>query len=317
MKIIPVIVLVFFAASCLPGQNEPARPDTLHGYAEGRVLYIAPLVSERLHVVSVKEGDTVKKGDPLFRLDDETGRQNLAAAQGALDAASARLDDLLAGGRPEDIRAAQAALKSAQAAYDLARATQKRSAALVARGQAPQARLDTDTAKLKEAAAAVRTQKARLALIRLPARADAIRAARNDVQIRKANFLAVQKALHNYAVAAPASGRIEAVLRRPGELAGPGQPVLSLLPPDEIRIRFFVPQARLASLQQDQKIALSCDGCAAGLSGHISFIAATAEFTPPVIYTRKDRQKLTFMVEVRPDMLRAFRPGQPVDVTLP
>jgi HlyD family secretion protein len=115
----------------------------------------------------------------------------------------------------------------------------------------------------------------------------------------------------------PADGIIQEVYYRPGETVQPGRPVISLLPPGNLKLRFFAPQALLPEIRYGETVNVSCDGCMQGLTAKITFIAKSAEFTPPVIYSREERAKLVFLIEARPAQPEKFRVGQPVTVTLP
>jgi HlyD family secretion protein len=95
-----------------------------------------------------------------------------------------------------------------------------------------------------------------------------------------------------------------------------GRPVLSLLPPGNIKVRFYVPEAGLPAVAYGEQIDVSCDGCVSGLTARVSFIAKQSEFTPPVIYSLEERAKLVFLVEALPEKPSAFRVGQPVSVRL-
>jgi HlyD family secretion protein len=118
-------------------------------------------------------------------------------------------------------------------------------------------------------------------------------------------------------VAAPAGGTVEEVYFRPGEVVNAGQAVVALLPPRNLKVRFFVAETVRSQLQVDQSVSLSCDGCPPDLHAKISFIAREAEFTPPVIFSREQRQKLVFLVEARPEgEASTLTAGQPVTVTL-
>jgi HlyD family secretion protein len=304
-------------SACSPKDVSDAQPAKLQGYAEARLLYLAPRTLGPITSLQVKEGDQVRQNDVLFSLDDGTAKTMLDQAGAALAAAQSRLADLRAGGRAQDITAAKETVLKARAAQKLAQDNQRRSAVLVQKGQAPQSRLDRDASLLDQAKANVRAQEARLALIRAPARKDIIAMAVEDVRARKAQLAQAAKALADLRVLAPKAGRVEAVLRRTGEIAGPAQPVVTLLPPEQIRIRFFIPEPDLGQVQIGDRVALSCDGCKARLAGRIMFIANEAEFTPPVIFTRNERNKLVFMAEALPDNPARFHPGQPVLVTLP
>src|ERR1043165_4576081 len=98
----------------------------------------------------------------------------------------------------------------------------------------------------------------------------------------------------------PSEGTIQQVYFRPGETVNAGRPVMALLPPQNLKPRFFAPQPILPQIKFGQAIGVSCDGCAAGLTAKVSFIARTAEYTPPVVYSLEERAKLVFMVEARP-----------------
>jgi len=115
----------------------------------------------------------------------------------------------------------------------------------------------------------------------------------------------------------PAEGTIQQVYYRPGETVPAGRPVVALLPPGNLKIRFFAPEGQLPEIKFDDTVAISCDGCQKGLTGKVSFIARSAEYTPPVIYSLDERAKLVFLIEARPDQPEKFRVGQPVTVSLP
>jgi HlyD family secretion protein len=110
---------------------------------------------------------------------------------------------------------------------------------------------------------------------------------------------------------------VQRVYFRPGETAPPGHAVLSLLPPGNLKIRFFAPETALAKVQYGQTVQVSCDSCPGGLTAEVTFIASTAEYTPPVIYSSDERSKLVYLIEARPANPDKFRVGQPVTVTLP
>ena len=114
----------------------------------------------------------------------------------------------------------------------------------------------------------------------------------------------------------PADGAVQQVYYRPGETVPAGRPVISLLPPGNLKIRFFAAQADLPAIQFGDTVTVSCDGCENGLTAKVSFISRSAEYTPPVIYSLEERSKLVFLIEARPDQPNKFRVGQPVSVTL-
>jgi HlyD family secretion protein len=132
----------------------------------------------------------------------------------------------------------------------------------------------------------------------------------------KANLDWSQTRLGRRNAYSPSEGTIEQIYYRPGETVPAGRPVVALLPSGNLKIRFFAPQAALPKINYGQTVGVSCDGCENGLTAKVSFIARSAEFTPPVIYSLEERAKLVFLIEARPDNPEKFRVGQPVTVTL-
>jgi len=124
--------------------------------------------------------------------------------------------------------------------------------------------------------------------------------------------LAAATRLARRKLVSPVAGTVQQVYYRPGEMVPAGRPVLALLPPENIKVRFYVPEAMLAKIALGEMVKVQCDGCAADIAARISFISDSAEFTPPVIYSLEERSKLVFLVEARPERPERLRAGQPV-----
>jgi HlyD family secretion protein len=133
----------------------------------------------------------------------------------------------------------------------------------------------------------------------------------------KANLEWSQTRLARRNAYSPSEATVEQIYYRPGETVPAGRPVVALLPPANLKLRFFAPQAVLPEIKFGQVVGVNCDGCEKGLTAKVSFIARSAEFTPPVIYSLEERAKLVFLIEARPEQPDKFRVGQPVTVTLP
>src|SRR5262245_33544273 len=132
----------------------------------------------------------------------------------------------------------------------------------------------------------------------------------------KANLEWSQTRLARRNAYSPGDATVEQIYYRPGETVPAGRPVVALLPPGNLKIRFFAPQAILPQIKYGDVVGISCDGCEKGLTAKVSFIARSAEYTPPVIYSQEERAKLVFLIEARPEQPDKFRVGQPVTVTL-
>jgi HlyD family secretion protein len=157
----------------------------------------------------------------------------------------------------------------------------------------------------------------RITAAKLPGRSDMIDAAAANAEAARQALAEAENNLAKRQVASPAAGTVEEVYFRPGEVVNAGQAVIALLPPRNLKVRFFVAEPVRAKLHIDETVNVSCDGCPPDLTAKISFIARDAEFTPPVIFSREEREKLVFLVEARPQgEAAALTAGQPVTVTL-
>jgi HlyD family secretion protein len=283
---------------------------------EGEYVYVAAPEGGWVSEVLVTRGAQVNVGDPLFTLDADAqlAQRDQAAAQ--LRQAAAVLANLEKGRRSDEIAALEAALTQAVANRTLAEAEFKRATELKQRGFVSQALLDTRRTQRDAAAMQVKQTAANLALARKGARNDEIAAARASAEGAKAALARAEYALSQRRIRAKVAGRIEDTLRRAGEFVPPGGAVVQLLPPQNVKLRFFVPEQLRAKFSVGTVVGVACDACAANLKGRVTFVASAAEFTPPVIYSVGSREKLVWMVEAVPEG-GALTPGQPIDVTLP
>ena len=199
---------------------------------------------------------------------------------------------------------------------ELAEAELERRQRLVASNVASREAVDQARAAYERDKARVAELQAELKTAQLGARTDEIQAAEAEVTAARAQLAQAEWRLDQMSQAAPQAGVVVDTLYRPGEWIAAGAPVVSLLPPENIKVRFFVPEPRLGAIEIGDEVHISCDACAAGLTAAISYISPDAEYTPPVIYSREMRAKLVYLVEARPRQPTALRPGQPVDVTL-
>lgn len=220
------------------------------GWVEADLVFVSPDEIGRVTTLSVREGSTLKAGDPLFTLDDDLQRAAVAENE--------------------------ASVINARQAYDRAKELLKRAV--------------TSQKVFDDAEAALRTAEAKL----------------NSSKTR----------LDRRRMLSPAEGTVQEVYFRVGELVSPGRPIVSIMPPGNIKVRFFVPQAVLPGIHLGDRVRVSCDGCAKDLYARVSFISAQAEFTPPVIYSLEERARLVFRIEALPERPEDLRIGQPATVAL-
>ncbi len=290
-------------------------PTAYQGYSEGEFVQASSPVGGRLDELAVKKGDWVKVGDFLFRLESEYEEAVLQAAEADRDAAEFQLADMHTGKRPAEVAAVEAQLAQAEAIERDAQIQYERDLELYQTGAVAKAQLDKSRADADAGRSKVQELEENIRVANLPGR-DMQIAAQNaaflaaDAKVRQAEWNLRQKT-----VVATRAGRIYELVYRQGELVPAGRPVLRLLPPENLKVRFYVPERDLAKMHLGAAVNIHRDGAEA-VPAHISYISPEAEYTPPVIYSNDSRYKLVFMIEAEPDATAApsLNPGQPVYV---
>jgi HlyD family secretion protein len=303
----------------LTGCTPPAQDAVMSGYAEAEFVYLAPSAAGTLQKLAVRRGDKVEKGQLLYTLDTAAEAIGSAGAQARSDQAQAQASNLQTGKRPLELRVLDEQLLQAQAALAGSSATLQRNQRLVAQGFVAALQLETLVAARDRDAARVKELQAQRAFATQAARQDEVAAAKAATRGAQADLELARWREGQRQRSAPAAASVYDVMFRVGEWVPAGSPVLSLLPPGAVKLRFFAPEPLLAKLAVGSMVAVSCDGCAAGLTARVRFVSPQAEFTPPVIYSNSSRSKLVFMVEAEPLELAGattLKPGQPVDVRL-
>ena len=296
----------------------PAPPQRIfQGYIEGDLIQVSAEEGGRVAKLTVQEGDEVAAGQPLFSLEGSVQQAQADEAEARMRQAEAQLMNLRnAQQRPEQIAILRASEERAKAALDLSRNEQERQKKLFARGVSAAAQLDQAQAALERDEAALKEVRRQIEAASLSGRSAEIEAA--EAALRAAKALAEQARirLQKRGVNASAGGVVQEVYFRAGEVVSAGQPVVALLPPENLKARFYVPQARLAHLAPGDEVRISCDGCANDITARISFMSREAEFTPPVIFSREERAKLMFRVEARIEGHPALPLGLPIRAEL-
>ncbi len=246
------------------------------GYAEGDTAFVAAPQAGWVANLRVERGAEVKSGDLLFSLDDT----NQTAARDQAKAAIAQ---------------AQGQMGQAQASLALAQKELVRQGGLLRAGATSKQAYDQAKSSYDTAAALIRQISATEDQARATLTGAAYQLSERDIVSRT-------------------SGRVQDVFFRPGEYAPAMTPVVSILPPGNVYVRFFVPETEFFKVRLGQKVSVRCDGCTKNIVATVSFIAEQEEFTPPVIFSIGNREKLVFKVEARAPGGLALHPGQPVDV---
>jgi HlyD family secretion protein len=290
--------------------------DYWQGYVEGDYIYVSAPGSGTLLERHVVRGGRVRRGAPLFKLDEDREIAIRDEALARVERALATLKDRQKGKRTEELDIIGAQLAQAKATLRLSRIQLQRQEALFAKKTVPRASLDEARTVVERERARVNELRAELATAHLAARSDAIRVAEAQVEAARAALAQAEWDLAQKTRRAPEDAMVVETFFEPGEWVAAGRPVVSLLPPSNIKVRFYVPEEALGTLAIGDPLWLRCDHCPEDLRVEVSFISPEAEYTPPVIYSRETRDKLVYRIEARPDFSEPYRPhpGQPVEI---
>jgi HlyD family secretion protein len=295
--------------------GDDADPAAFQGYVEGNLVHAAPEEGGRIERLLVDSGNPVAVGQVLFALDATMQTAQRDEAQAKLRQAEAQLANLRAAvQRPEQIAVLWAQEERARAQLDLSKEELERQKALYERGIAAKARLDQAEATYERDKAARDEVLRQIRAGQVAGRSAEIEAAEAAVRAAEAALRQAETRLAKRQVVAPADARVQDVFFRAGEVVTAGQPVLALLPPANLRFRFYAPEPVLSTLSLGQTVVIACDSCPEGQRARITFISREAEYTPPVIFSERERAKLVFRVEAEPVGAVRLPIGLPVSV---
>ncbi len=287
------------------------------GYLEGEFVYLASPLAGRLEKLAVQKGAQVTAGAALFTLEQGAELATLRESAERVRQAQARLADLRKGQRPSELAAIEARLAQARTAAELSRlelerATKLHESTVLSDDDFDRVRLnhEANTTLIVETTAQFITAQ-------LGARPDTIAAAEAEAAAAQAALDRAGWAVAQKSQSAPRAGLIYDTLYREGEFVAAATPIVSLLPPENIKVRFFVPEAEFGALKAGDTVKVVLSGRAAPLEAHISYLSPKPEYTPPILYNRENRTKLVFLVEAvfDPAAARDLHPGQPVEVS--
>lgn len=305
------VLAPFILGGC--GRQESNR---VQGYAEGEFVYVASPLAGILEKLYVQRGNQVSASDLLFDLDNTPEKAARDEAQRRLAQARANLQDAIKARRPSEIESIEAQLKQARAALVFSEIEFERQKKLLESGAVSNQAYDRARSTRDQDKERVAQLEADLQTANLGSRTDQIQAAEENVRAQEATLARAEWDLSQKRQSAPQAGVIFDTLFREGEWVAAGRPVVALLPPENIKIRAFVPETQIGSIHYGETVRVSVDGVKEPFIGKVTFISPRAEFTPPVIYSQEARSKLVFMIEARfdPAVSKNLHPGQPVDV---
>lgn len=306
-------VLLFFllVAGCSD------EPQSWQGYVEGEFVYVASPIGGQLQNLSVSRGQTVHPGTPLFSLERSFEAAGVAEAEENLRRAQNELANLSKGKRPSELAEIEARLRKARASMLLAEAEYRRREKLYEESTISAEERDRSLTDYRTAEQQVAQTKAELETARLGARVDEQKAAEAQVSAAQAKLEQARWNFDQKEQEATETALVFDTLREPGEWVPAGSPVVTLLPPENRLLRFYVPEPQIGTIAPEMRVIVTYDGAEKPIPAKVSYVSPQAEYTPPVIYSSSMRAKLVFLVEARPvksDDRLLLKPGQPVDV---
>ncbi len=295
-----------------------SRAGTFQGYVEGEFVYLASSQPGHLEQLAVARGEEVAAGAPVFRLESTEEKAEQAQAQQQLASTEAQLADLETGRRAPEIAVIRAQLAQAEAMAEKSALQRQRDETQYRAGGVSREQLEATLAQAASDAAHVNELRNQVEVAQLAGRSQQLKALSKQVLAAQAVLEQANWKLGQKSVTAPKAGLVYDTLYREGEWVAPGSPVVRMLPPQNVKVRFYVPETILGSLALGRKVGLYCDGCAADIPATITYVSEEAEYTPPVIYSNDTRNKLIYMIEAHPSPADALKlhPGQPLVVRL-
>lgn len=312
-----MVGLVCLLLCGLVGCDRPS-PDRVQGYVEGEFVYVASPFGGTLESLYVQRGGQVETGELLFVLDSTPEKAAYDEAKRQLQQARAMWEDARKGKRPSEIAALEAQLKQARASLTFSETQLAREAKLYRSGATAKENFDRARTARNRDRERVAQLEADLKTAKLGSRTDQIEAAEANLRAQEAALTRAEWNLAQKRQQAPQAGLVFDTLFREGEWVAAGRPVVALLPPQNIKVRAFISELKIGTIQVGDTMQVRVDGVPTPFPGRVSFISPRAEYTPPVIYSQESRAKLVFLIEMvfDPEIAGQLHPGQPVDVYL-
>ena len=310
-----VLAAAALAAACRNGGDPNVV--VLSGRLEAPVVDLAPKVAGRVVEVKVREGDRVKAGDLIARLD--LGETALAPERDArgLQSAEARFNDLRVGSRSAEIAGAEADVVDKKAAVELARRELERQETLLSKKVGTQRDTDTARTSMERAVANAKMAADRLQLLHEGFRKGQTEQARVDVERARAVLKQSESVAREADIRAPADGVILHRMAEPGLLLGAGQPAVTMAFADRLYVRTFIPETQLGRVRPGSLAEVTVDALPGKVfPAKVTEISPDAEFTPKPVDTPRERVNLVYAAKVDLDAgwNAPLVPGQPADV---
>ncbi len=325
-KLARIVVLLLLATALWYGwtwwesyRQAEAVDLVLYGNVEIHEVDLAFRVPGRIEELFVREGDVVKPGEKLARLDSRPFDDDVLLAKADVAMQAASLDKLQKGFRSEDVEQARAALREREATLENTRISLQRLEALRKSGAIAQQSLDDGRARMAEAEARRNAARDQLNLMLQGYQEQDIAVQKAALEAAQARLAKARTALDDTLLLAPEQATVLTRVREKGAIVQTGQVVYTMALTDPVYIRAFVPQPRLGLIKPGQQVLLEVDAMPGKrYPGVVGFISARAEFTPKSVETRQVRNDLVFRIRILAlDPDNVLRQGMPVTIIIP
>jgi HlyD family secretion protein len=316
MKPTVILLVVFSFTAC---QRERGPQDISGtGTVEAVEVTISNKIPGQVLQVIPREGDLVKVGEVVARIDHEDLDLEIQRARAGVRAAEAQLTLLRRGPRKQEIRRGEQMVEQARAALDNARTTYRRAQDLLARKVVPQSNVDNARAQVDVLQARHNAAQEALSVLRAGSRLEQLHMAEANLEQAEMLVRILEKKIQDCTVKSPTTGRVVARFLEPGELAGTGMPIIRVADLSEVWIMIYVSETELGRVRVDGPAEIRVDSFPSKtFPGKVTYISPQEEFTPKNIQTKDERVRMVFGVKVEaknPD--ESLKPGMPADVVL-
>ncbi len=308
-------LITYMLTITLAACTSDSQPHTVTGYVEAELRWISAPQAGWITEQNVTKGDIIQPQMILFQLDQQQQIADVEQAKQNLLAAKALHDDLTKGARQEEIDSLTSQLEASEARKKLALSEWQRISSLVVKGLATSEQLEQAQTDLAVNNSQYKTLLTDINIARLGGRTDLIAQANAQINAAAAHLETQRYQLKQRTINSSMTGLVHTVHYHQGEFVTAGAPVLTVRLTDQDKVRFHVSQSQLPQLSLGQHVQVKADGENNWRPATINYISSTAEFTPPVIYSKDSRQKLVFLIEARLKSSNSLPPGLPVEVT--
>lgn len=313
--IIIIVFLIILTFLLLPKKEREENYIKVSGNIEATEINLGFKISGIITQIYVKEGDWIDKGKIIAKLDDEDLRYRFELAKATFHSAQARLNKLLAGSRPEELREAQARLNQAQFDLENKKAQYERMKALFERHVIPKEVFDNAETGYKIAQASYQMAKENYELVKEGPRREDIEDAKAQLEQARAQLKLSETQLSYTTLFSPISGVVLVKSAEIGEVVNPGTSIITLADIENVWLRAYIPETELGKVKWGQEVIVTTDMTPRKeYHGKITYISSQAEFTPKSIQTEKERVTLVYRIKISiQNKQKELKPGMPAE----